>query len=71
MGSCVICREGMQKGEKVTGLPCGHLFHQECIGRCLDQSARCPVCRLDIAGALEEESCSASEEGNKRVCDVE
>ncbi|KAG1354160.1 putative E3 ubiquitin-protein ligase RHA2A [Cocos nucifera] len=35
-------------------LPCGHLFHQECVDRWLVMCRRtCPLCRLSVDGVLE------------------
>lgn len=45
--SCSICLSDFCKGEKVSVLPCGHVFHYQCIVPWLGkQSKVCPVCRL-------------------------
>ncbi|KNC83984.1 hypothetical protein SARC_03804 [Sphaeroforma arctica JP610] len=32
----------------VTGLPCGHEFHRECVRRWLQNSKTCPICRYEL-----------------------
>ena len=45
--SCSICLTDFCKGEKVSVLPCAHVFHYQCIVPWLGkQSKVCPVCRL-------------------------
>jgi len=53
---CSICMEAFQDGECVRELPmCGHIFHSECIDEWLSLNGSCPICRRDIAEALEEQ----------------
>lgn len=42
---CSICWE---KFEKARCLPCGHLFHQNCLRSWLEQDTTCPICRLSL-----------------------
>ena len=43
---CTVCCEPVADREEALLLPvCGHLFHAECIGQWLAQSASCPNCR--------------------------
>ncbi|EDQ91088.1 uncharacterized protein MONBRDRAFT_24008 [Monosiga brevicollis MX1] len=42
---CTICREDMDVGKK---LPCGHIFHLNCLRSWLQQNQSCPTCRADI-----------------------
>ncbi|KFY40969.1 hypothetical protein V495_05143 [Pseudogymnoascus sp. VKM F-4514 (FW-929)] len=41
---CVVCMDQLSEGDDIRILPCGHLFHYECIRRWLF-NRRCPVCR--------------------------
>ena len=51
--TCQICTlELMDEDADVHGLPCGHLYHQECLAahasvqKCTIHDLRCPVCKL-------------------------
>ncbi|KAK1818476.1 E3 ubiquitin-protein ligase synoviolin [Friedmanniomyces endolithicus] len=44
---CVIDLEDIAPGEAYA-LPCGHVFHTECIKHWLGQSDSCPTCRMDV-----------------------
>ena len=49
-GDCLICREAILQGKK---LPCGHIFHLDCLRLWLQHQQSCPLCRADIpSGAL-------------------
>jgi hypothetical protein len=47
-GTCGICLEDYQKGERTKALCCPHSFHAECIDRWLKQVASCPVCKKEV-----------------------
>jgi len=42
---CSICLEVPEQGERLTTLPCYHLFHTECIREWLLHSRLCPLCK--------------------------
>ncbi|XP_044137299.1 E3 ubiquitin-protein ligase RNF103 [Bufo gargarizans] len=43
---CVVCLENFENGSLLMGLPCGHVFHQNCIVMWLEGGRHCcPVCR--------------------------
>ncbi|CAF1396543.1 unnamed protein product, partial [Rotaria sordida] len=42
---CSICWE---KFEKARCLPCGHLFHENCLRNWLEHDTTCPICRLSL-----------------------
>jgi hypothetical protein len=45
---CNVCIESYKNDEKLTRLPCQHIFHQECIRNWLcNENVKCPVCRND------------------------
>lgn len=45
---CVICLDDLVLGEPATRIPCGHLFHENCIKDWLKKSNECPVCRYEL-----------------------
>lgn len=44
-GNCLVCREDMDRSKK---LPCGHVFHLDCLRSWLQHQQTCPLCRSDI-----------------------
>lgn len=49
---CVVCQEELGDGKVLKRMPCGHVFHGECVETWLRRHANnCPICRR----ALEEE----------------
>lgn len=46
--NCVICQEQYSNGEKVTKLPCEHIYHKECISNWLKLHNTCPTCRREF-----------------------
>jgi Ring finger domain len=50
---CTICMDPLA-GARCATLPCGHIFHSECVLPWLqNEDASCPECRLDIAAVLD------------------
>ncbi|CAM9504662.1 unnamed protein product [Scytosiphon promiscuus] len=48
---CAICLETYEDGDSLTGLPCRHSFHTQCIGPWLSgKSALCPMCKTEAFG---------------------
>ncbi|KAJ0049429.1 hypothetical protein Pint_16453 [Pistacia integerrima] len=45
---CVVCLEQILLGSQATRMPCGHLFHGDCILSWLSKSKRCPLCRFEL-----------------------
>ncbi|KAI8532464.1 hypothetical protein RHMOL_Rhmol11G0216300 [Rhododendron molle] len=46
---CAICLDTIFAGIKnVTGLPCSHIYHTNCIARWLRKSNSCPLCRIYV-----------------------
>jgi hypothetical protein len=51
-GTCVVCQEDFQDGERVRALTkCQHMFHMTCIDPWLLQKSECPLCRSTILGS--------------------
>ena len=48
---CAICKEDFEHGCRVTGMPCGHLFHGFCLQPWLRQRHTCPMCRFPLQTA--------------------
>ncbi|CAM9715128.1 unnamed protein product [Ectocarpus sp. 6 AP-2014] len=46
--SCSVCLFGYFVDEAVTLLPCGHLYHTECIDIWMRDHVDCPYCRADM-----------------------
>ncbi|CAK9018024.1 E3 ubiquitin-protein ligase RDUF2 (RING and DUF1117 domain-containing protein 2) (AtRDUF2) (RING-type E3 ubiquitin transferase RDUF2) [Durusdinium trenchii] len=44
---CVVCQEAMPAGSKAKAMPCGHLFHDDCLITWVEKSNSCPTCRFD------------------------
>ena len=45
---CIICMEEFEEKEKVKLLPCGHIFHNNCIKQWLLKQKTCPFCKSEI-----------------------
>jgi hypothetical protein len=48
---CSICLGSYRPGSLVTGLPCGHLYHKDCVMPWLLQQGRksaCPNCKAQV-----------------------
>eukprot|EP00591_Stephanopyxis_turris_P010329 CAMPEP_0195517906 /NCGR_PEP_ID=MMETSP0794_2-20130614/11815_1 /TAXON_ID=515487 /ORGANISM="Stephanopyxis turris, Strain CCMP 815" /LENGTH=240 /DNA_ID=CAMNT_0040646783 /DNA_START=321 /DNA_END=1043 /DNA_ORIENTATION=+ len=45
---CCICFRENHLGQKVTKLPCGHLYHKPCITEWLKKHCTCPICRYEL-----------------------
>lgn len=54
--SCSICLDEFEDGEAVRQiLPCGHLFHADCIRPWLTQrSGNCPLCKVSVLSGIQE-----------------
>lgn len=47
---CLVCQHEYEQGETLTRLPCGHVFHSECVAQWLGANDQCPYCRKSIVG---------------------
>ena len=48
MPNCSICLEEIAMGAQTILLPCGHMFHSNCILTWLKKNNTCPLCRFEI-----------------------
>jgi E3 ubiquitin-protein ligase RNF115/126 len=46
--TCSICLMDINDGQKTILLPCGHMFHDECITKWLNIHNTCPLCRFEL-----------------------
>ncbi|GMH77018.1 hypothetical protein TrST_g5403 [Triparma strigata] len=46
--TCSICLSDFTEGENIRKLPCGHIFHPECVDVWLKRNCSCPACRQSI-----------------------
>ena len=51
---CPICLCEYEEKQELRRLPCGHLFHRECVDEWLLSRASCPTCRYSLISGLEE-----------------
>jgi len=45
---CSICLDELVLGEDALRIPCGHLYHEDCVNDWLKKSNECPVCRWEL-----------------------
>lgn len=64
---CAICLDDFEEKEMVIKLPCGHLFHKDCVFPWLtERQACCPLCKFDILEHMSPESKENSSPGLHR-----
>jgi hypothetical protein len=56
---CSVCLDAMV-GTQCVLLPCGHLFHVECIADWLEQSPACPLCKQTLVDAVRKNEAAIS-----------
>eukprot|EP00977_Amphora_coffeiformis_P024531 scaffold16119_cov162-Amphora_coffeaeformis.AAC.8 len=42
---CAICLGLLEAGDVVGDIPCGHLFHKDCLKVWIKRKTRCPLCQ--------------------------
>ncbi|KAM7277485.1 hypothetical protein ACFE04_019351 [Oxalis oulophora] len=54
-GVCAVCMEGFENNKKNgKTVPCGHLYHDNCIATWFSKSNSCPLCRCDISSNVHQ-----------------
>jgi len=52
--NCSVCLDNFKEELKGCKLPCGHIFHEDCIKEWLSKhNNRCPVCRVEFQASEE------------------
>jgi hypothetical protein len=46
--NCVVCLYEFKIGERISTLPCLHVFHCDCINNWLKNELTCPVCKFEV-----------------------
>jgi hypothetical protein len=46
---CPICLGDWEPQDSIKFTPCGHAFHEECLGEWMQHKLRCALCRQDLA----------------------
>ena len=46
--TCTVCCENIGIGTKGMFMPCGHIYHPDCLNPWLEQHNTCPVCRFEL-----------------------
>ena len=54
--ACSICLENFDKSDRVTRLPCNHIYHSDCIAICLRNNPLCPLCRRHVLDPFQQAS---------------
>lgn len=64
---CIVCFNILEKD--LSCLPCGHIFHSECLKAVIQHQSRCPMCRKETTTTsiikLVFDNCSASGSNSK------
>ena len=59
--ACAICLKALHTGEMIGDIPCGHLFHKDCLKDWLVRKNACPLCqRKEIAQLKRKTSSTVS-----------
>ncbi|WVZ83816.1 hypothetical protein U9M48_030916 [Paspalum notatum var. saurae] len=51
---CVVCLEGLEVGQNLRMVPCGHSFHELCIFKWLVVHRLCPICQFAMPSEEEQ-----------------
>ena len=46
--TCTVCCDVIELNKKGMFMPCGHIYHPDCLKPWLEQANTCPVCRFDL-----------------------
>ena len=60
---CTVCCDNIEKGTKGMFMPCGHIYHPDCLKPWLETNNTCPVCRFDLPLEDPEGAAAAGQTG--------
>lgn len=66
--TCTICVEDLEEGDEIRTLPCGHVYHKQCVDEWLRRSRLCCLCKRPInehGGASSSGHGGASSSGSR------
>ncbi|EFC44897.1 hypothetical protein NAEGRDRAFT_5673, partial [Naegleria gruberi] len=46
--SCAVCICDFEECDELIRLPCGHVFHKDCVSTWLNEHNTCPTCRYEL-----------------------
>ena len=46
--TCTVCTEQIRIGTRGMFMPCGHVYHPDCLMPWLEKQNTCPVCRFEL-----------------------
>lgn len=46
--TCTVCCDSISIGGKGMFMPCGHIYHPDCLNPWLQDHNTCPVCRFEL-----------------------
>lgn len=55
-GECCICLKEYDAETAIVRTPCNHIMHKDCLGKWLQASRHCPLCRQDLEEGGGEEA---------------
>ena len=64
--TCSICLMDITEGQKTILLPCGHMFHDDCVTKWLNLHNTCPLCRFELPTDDPEYEKKRNERNNQR-----
>lgn len=64
---CIVCHDKYQRNEVIRVLPCQHFFHYKCLKPWFRKSNACPLCRMDIKSALENQESPIVDPNEERI----
>ena len=64
---CSICLSEYEESDSLIQLPCGHVYHEECIQAWTQNHVKCPLCNFDLEQGTPSDSVSSGGEADSIV----